>query len=330
MGKSYYFYNDGTIKRKDNTISFVLESAQKKDLPIENIEDIHLFADININTTALNYFSQYKIPVHFYNYYSFYTGTFYPKETNVSGKLLVKQVHHYEDNALRMSIAKQFIKSYTYNILKNMKYYNSRGKDLGIYISEVERYEKEIDNCTEIQQLMGVEGNIHKVYYRSWNVIVNQDINFEKRVKQPPDNVINTLISFINTLVYTRVVSEIYKTQLNPLVSFLHEPSTSRFSLSLDIAEVFKPILADRLIFSLLNKNQITENSFTSDLNYLHLKKEASQLIVGEFDKRLETTVKHPTLKRNVSYNYLIRLECYKLIKHLVGEKEYIGLKMWW
>jgi len=177
---------------------------------------------------------------------------------------------------------------------------------------------------------MGYEGNIRKIYYKSWNTIVNQNINFEKRVKNPPDNMINTLISFVNTMIYTRVLSEIYKTQLNPTVSFLHEPGTRRFSLALDISEIFKPLLGDRLIFSLLNKNQINERSFTESLNFLHLKKEASQIIARELDSRMQTTIKHKELNRDVSYRYLIRLECYKLIKHLIGEKEYEPFKIWW
>ena len=141
---------------------------------------------------------------------------------------------------------------------------------------------------------------------------------------------INTLISFVNTLIYTKVLGSIYHTQLNPTISYLHEPGVRRFSLSLDIAEIFKPIIGDRLIFSLLNKKQISHKSFTKELNYLHLTKDASKLIAGELDQKLQTTIKHKELGRSVSYEYLIRLECYKLIKHILGEKEYNPFKIWW
>ena len=96
---------------------------------------------------------------------------------------------------------------------------------------------------------MGVEGNIRKQYYAAWNIIINQEISFEKRVMHPPDNMINSLISFVNTLIYTKVLGELYRTQLNPTISYLHEPGERRFSLSLDLAEVFKPLIGDRLIF---------------------------------------------------------------------------------
>ena len=128
--------------------------------------------------------------------------------------------------------------------------------------------------CRNVQELMGIEGNIRKTYYRSWKNFINQDIEFAKRIKNPPDNAINSIISYTNTLVYTRVLSEIYKTQLNPTISYLHEPSERRFSLCLDIAEIFKPIIADKLIFSMLNKKQITENDFEKGLNFLYINEE--------------------------------------------------------
>ena len=159
---------------------------------------------------------------------------------------------------------------------------------------------------------------------------MNQEIKFEKRVMHPPDNMINSLISYVNSLIYSKTLSEVYHTQLNPTISYLHEPGVRRYSLCLDISEVFKPLIGDRLIFSLLNRQQITEESFTQELNFLHLKKEASKLIVRELENSLKKTIKHKELGRQVSYQYLIRLELYKLIKHIIGEKEYEGFKIWW
>lgn len=139
-----------------------------------------------------------------------------------------------------------------------------------------------------------------------------------------------TEISYVNTIIYTRVLSEIYKTQLNPTISYLHEPSERRFSLCLDISEIFKPIIADRLIFSMFNKNQITEKDFEKNLNYMYIKDNARKQITMEIDKKLQTTVMHKKLGREVTYEYLIRLELYKLIKYLIEDEEYEGFQMCW
>ncbi len=286
-------------------------------------------AEMTFNSTFLSYLSQYGITMHFFNYYNYYTGSFYPKEKLLAGQLLVKQVEHYADHGRRMVLARKFIEAAADNIYRNLRYYNGRGKDVSGYMSEVNDLRKKIPGTESVEELMGIEGNIRKQYYAAWNVIIDQEIHFEKRVMHPPDNMINSLISFVNSMIYAKILSEIYHTQLNPTISYLHEPGVRRFSLCLDVSEVFKPLIGDRLIFSLLNRKQITEDSFTKELNFLHLKKEASALIARELE-RLKKTIMHKELGRQVSYQYLIRLEAYKLIKHLIGEKEYEGFKIWW
>lgn len=330
MKQSFYIYNNGDLKRKDNTLRFTSYEGEKRDIPIERISDIYVMSEMSFNTTFLNYISKYGIPIHFFNYYNFYTGSFYPKESNLAGQLLVSQVQHYTEYDKRLLLARKFIQAAADNIYRNLRYYNGRDKDVSEYMKDIDSLRAGLSDVKSVQEIMGIEGNIRKRYYSAWSIIINQEIEFDKRVMHPPDNMINSLISFVNSLIYTRTLSEIYHTQLNPTISYLHEPGVRRYSFCLDISEVFKPLIGDRLIFSLLNRKQITENSFTKELNYLHLKKEALQLIVSEFENRMKQTIMHRELGRQVSYQYLIRLEVYKLIKHLIGEKEYEGFRIWW
>lgn len=270
MQQSFYVYNNGYLKRKDNTLRFTSYDGEKRDIPIERISDIYVMSEMSFNTTFLSYISQYGIPIHFFNYYNFYTGSFYPKESNLAGQLLVNQVQHYTEYDKRLLIAKKFIQAAADNIYRNLRYYNGRDKNVSDYMKDIDSLRTGLVGVKSIQELMGIEGNIRKKYYAAWSVIINQEIEFDKRVMHPPDNMINSLISFVNSLVYTRTLSEIYHTQLNPTISYLHEPGIRRYSLCLDISEVFKPLIGDRLIFSLLNRKQITEKSFTKELNYLH------------------------------------------------------------
>ena len=330
MKQSYYIYNSGDLQRKDNTLRFTSYEGEKRDIPVERISDIYVMTEMTFNTAFINYISKYGIPVHFFNYYQFYTGSYYPRESLLAGQLLVKQVEHYTDPLRRLLLAQRFVEAAADNIYRNLRYYNGRGKDVSVQMMEISTLRKDISKAETIEELMGIEGNIRKNYYRAWKIIINQEIDFEKRVMHPPDNMINSLISFVNSLIYSKTLSEIYQTQLNPTISYLHEPRVRGFSLGLDISEIFKPLIGDRLILSLLNRNQITEDSFTKELNFLHLKKEASQTVVREFEAKLKTTIMHKDLNRQVSYQYLIRLEAYKLIKHLIGEKEYEGFRIWW
>lgn len=325
----FYIFSDCELKRKDNNISIITKDM-KKDLKSEIVEDIYLFGEVRLNTKLLNFVSQKGIAIHVFNYYGFYSGSYYPRNSNVSGKLVVNQVENYLDYSNRLIIAKEFVSAGTFNIFRNLRYYNSRNTDLDEEMKRIKILIDKINNMDSVESLMGIEGNIRRIYYRCWNKIVKQEIDFKKRVKRPPDNMINSLISFLNSLIYTTTLSEIYKTQLDPTVSFLHEPGEKRFSLALDISEIFKPIIVDRMIFTMLNRGEISKKDFEQGSNFLYLKESARKKIIEKYDNRLRSTIKHRDLNRSVSYQYLMRLEAYKLIKHIINEKEYEAFRMWW
>ncbi len=176
---------------------------------------------------------------------------------------------------------------------------------------------------------MGIEGNIRMSYYEAFDTIIN-DFEMGNRSKRPPSNEVNAIISFVNSMCYSLCLDMIYHTQLNPTISFLHEPGERRFSLALDVSEIFKPILADRLIFALLNKKQVQKTDFDQKLNYCLLKDTGRRTVVKAWDEKLNETIKHRSLGRNVSYKHLVKLECYKLAKHILGMEDYRPFKAWW
>jgi len=303
---------------------------QRKFIPVENVDSLFCFGEVKFNSRFLNFLSKSNIPVHIFNYYGFYSGSFYPREYLNSGELLIRQSEFYLDKEKRIELAKEFVRGAAFNILKNLRYYLNRNADLMAEINNIEALIACIDGMADVPNLMGVEGNIRQIYYSCWTKIMNKEIDFERRVKRPPDNMINALISFGNMIVYTACLSEIYRTQLNPLIGYLHEPGERRYTLSLDIAEIFKPIITDRIIFKVINQNMIGEENFSNKYNYCVMNESAKKVFVKEFDDKLKTVINHRALGRNVSYRRLIRLECYKLIKHLLGEKKYDAFKIWW
>jgi CRISPR-associated protein Cas1 len=304
--------------------------ADRRVIPIEDVDAFWVFGELDLNARVLNFLAQHKVPAHFFNYYGYYTGTFYPREYLNAGYVLVKQVRHYANRRLRLQIAREFIHSALHNILRNLRYYGARGIDLQLETERVQEEAVRLDAVRDINELMGCEGRARSNYYQGFSKILRERAEFTKRVKRPPDNPVNALISFTNGLVYAGVLTQIYRTQLNPTISFLHEPGARRFSLALDLAEVFKPILADRLIFKLINNRQISERDFSQDLNGCYLKESGRQTVLKEWDARLQTTIEHRRLRRKVSYERLVRLECYKLVKHLTSVESYSGFRAWW
>ncbi len=357
MPKAYYIFSSGILRRKDNTIYFeplnedgfddetlcfigypeieeesnVSVKAGRKPVPVEDIDSIYIFGELTFNTRFFNFLSQNNIILHVFNRYGFYSGSFYPREFLNSGKLLVSQVEHYLDPDMRLKIAKSFVDGASFNMLKNLKSYVDERKEIEIFIEMIEQERIKMDRIDDVADLMTCEARIRNAYYKGWDYIIDYEFfEFIRRTKRPPENAINALISFGNSMLYTLVLGEIYKTQLNPTISYLHEPRERRFSLALDISEVFKPVIVDRLIFKIVNRGQIKEEHFVSELGYCYLNEDGRKIFVREFNDFIESTVKHKSLGRNISYRGLIRLECYKLIKHLLGDEIYKPFKVWW
>ncbi len=252
-----------------------------------------------------------------------------PREALISGKMLIAQVKLQQNKKKRIDLAQRILDGASYNMAKNLKYYNTRGKDLESIIGIIEDLASKISGTTAIDELMGIEGNIRKNYYEAFDLIIN-DFSMGGRSYKPPLNEVNALISFGNMMCYSQCLRAIHQTQLNPTISFLHEPGERRFSLSLDLAEVFKPLLVDRVIFKVTNKKMIQSSHFEENLNRVLLKANGRKIFVQAFEDRLGETIAHRTLNRSVSYKHLIKLECYKLQKHLLGIEEYKPFKMWW
>lgn len=335
MTQSYYIFRNGRLRRHQNTLYLEQEgdgSVERTPIPIENVRDLYLFGEIDLNTKLLVFLAQHEVVAHCFNYYGFYVGSFYPREGNVSGELLVRQVAHYLDPAKRLSLAREFICGALHHMLHNLRYYQNRGRDLAEIIVAIEELEKGRVACPDIPSLMGLEGRARDLYYRAFNDILQLEEPFEKRVRRPPNNPINALISFGNMMLYTAVLSQLYITQLNPTISYLHEPSSRRFSLALDLAEVFKPLIVDRLIFRLWNKRMIKADDFESleGSQGISLREPAKKTFVKTFEEMLTTTVKHRRLGRSVSYRQLLRLEAYKLARHLLEMEPYQSLRAWW
>ncbi len=318
--KNFYIVSDGKLVRRENTLYFENESGRKP-IPINSIYSIYALGSLSVTSKAISLLAKEGICVHFFNRYGFYVGSFYPRETLISGDLLIKQAEHYLDNEKRLCLAKAFVEGAILNMQRVLSSYNLNG--------DFDRALDELAKAGKITEVMGCEALARRSYYSAFDSIL-RDFKFESRSKRPPKNEVNAMISFGNSLLYATALSEIYHTQLNPTISYLHEPFERRFSLALDLAEIFKPFVVDRTIFRLVNKRIMKPEDFNKDFEGVLLSDSGKRKFLKAYNEKLESTIKHKQLKRNVSYQRLIRLECYKLAKHLLGIEKYKPFVIWW
>lgn len=328
MGSTRYITSMGELTRKDNSLCFRKEGKNVY-IPVENTKEIYCLNEISINTKLLDFLSRNNIVVHFFNYYEGYNGTFYPKNQYNSGRLLIKQVEKY--NSSRLVVAKAIVKAIGENIEEVLyHYYKHNKKDVKGTIDWIRKeFILKIDNANNIKEVMVIEGEVWQKFYSNFKYFLPEDFIMNKRVRRPPDNPINAMISFGNTLLYTKTISAIYRTHLDQRISFLHEPSEGRFSLSLDISEAFKLVIVYKTIFDLVNNKKITvAKHFDKKVNYCLLNEEGRNIFISAFEERLESVFIHPTLKRKVSYRTAIKLDCYKLIKFILEDKDFSPFNM--
>ena len=321
--KTRYIFSMGEIKRKDNSIAFKNEKGWVY-IPVEQVRELYFMNEVSLNSKFLDFASRAGIVLHFFNYHGNYSGTFYPKEKYISGDLTIRQALAYERDRLR--IAKAIVLAIALNIYEVLYHYYRHGKkDLKTYLNYLKKVETWLGNVDDINKILFIEGNIWAGFYDSFRYFLPEDFIMNKRVKRPPDNPMNALISFGNSLLYTKTISAIYQTHLNQSISFLHSPSSARFSLSLDLSEAFKPIIVFRTIFELVNRKKLrVEKHFDKKLNYALLNEEGKKIFIKAFEDRINEKFKHPRLKRMVSYQSAIKYDGYKLIKYLLEKKEFM------
>ncbi len=357
MKQRLYIFSDTILQRKLNTLYFQtvirdeedefydeyeneneyflakeinIPSGDKKYIPVENVESIFAIGSVSFNSRFLYFLSQNQIPLHLINYRGNYAGSFVSAKRPYSGSILIKQVEHFNDSKKRLYIAQEFVDAAAHNTLANLKYHFNRGAAVVDYMEYIEELKKEIPNTQNINELMGIEGSIKKAYYDSWKEIFHYPVEFTKRIKNPPPDMINSLISYGNAIVYSICINEIFHTRLNAEIGFLHQPADAKLSLAFDIADIFKPIFTDRAIFKVINKNILSEKDFTVRNGFCRIKKDAKKKFSYEFEKRLIAKFSNRENGKRYSYKSLVRKECFNLINHINDEKIYKAYRSKW
>lgn len=314
------------IKRQNNNLDlYSLDNNEQPILgdriyiPIKAIDELYIYKKCIIDTETLAFLADNNIVVHFHSRNQRHIGNFFPNSNagvNKSGFVFLQQCRAFDNDNQRMYLAKQITRGHFQNMLSNLKYYkidNSLTEKIG-----------SIDAQSTISELMGLEGSAKKEYYECWNKIIKnqKSFKFTKRSKRPPADKINVLISYLNSRVYNTVLCEIYKTELDPRISFLHEPNYKNISLHLDIAEIFKPIIADKIIFKLLNKNMIKDSDFQKENGLWTLTQNGRKIIEIEIIKKLSTIKSINNMELNM--RHIILKEANKIKRCILEYCDYV------
>ncbi len=327
---NHHIFADGELSRSEDTLRIDTLDGETKYLPVESIGTLYLHGQIDFNTRTLGLLNEHGTVVHVFGWKDYYKGSYLPKRQHKSGNTVVEQVRAYDDQKRRMGIARKIIQASIHNMRTNLKYYHTRQYHFDTAIRTLEEQREQANEINDIQKLRGVEATARKAYYRCFDEILREPFELTRREYNPPSNETNALVSFLNAMVYTTCVSAIRNTALDPTIGYVHEPGDRRFTLSLDIADIFKPILADRVLFRVINRQQVTTADFERELDGCLLNEDGRLTVLEAYEETLDETVEHPRLKRKVSYKTLVQTDVYSLKKHLLTGEPYRPTERWW
>lgn len=324
----YHIINDGILTKKDYSILFENEN-KKIEIPAEVTEHINIYSQTIFSSKFFKTLNQHNIRVSLFDQYDHYIGSFIPINYHKSASILIKQVENYINKAKRLEIAKKIIDSGTTNIISNLKYYNKHNDDIQLdkIIDDLKICKQEMKAAKTLEILLLQEARMRELYYSSYNIILsNPEFKFTKRIRRPPKDALNAMISFGNTIIYQKIANEIYKTKLDIRISYLHSAMRRYENLNLDISEIIKPILVDKVIFLLINKRIIDAKvHFEKRNNGVFLNKEGKYLFIDQLNKKLSSTI--TINNKKVSYQEILQQEVLKLLRYFKYGEEYEPFK---
>ncbi len=329
INNEYHLIQNGILNKKDYELLFENED-KKHHIPVECIEQLNIYNEVAITSRVLLTFQKENIKVAFVDKYGNLIGFFIPEKFYKSSATVLKQCRIYSDEKQRLALAKQMQIASLHNIHANLRYYEKRKPNsLSVSINNMSSFIKQLNEATTIENLMLIEARARQQYYSNFNQILeNIDFAFKKRTRRPPTDPLNAMISFGNTLLYNLFLQFIYKTQLDPRIGIVHSTTQRSHTLNLDFADLFKPLIVDRTIFTLINTKQIhpKEHFEPSENGGIYLNQAGKKIFLQAYYSKLNSKIvikgmeyTYRKLMENEIWNYqkfIMRNEPYKPYKY--------------
>ncbi len=314
-----------------NSERIVIEKDGRKilEIPEFKVERIFIFGNVQITTQALRFLLLKGKDVSFFNIQGRFIGKVIPSESkNVF--LRLSQYEAFKDTNFRLNISKSIVKGKIKNCRTVLsKFYRNHPEvDLREEIERLSELLEEVDRKQQVSSLIGLEGMSTKIYFMGFSKMIRKkEFEFKERTRHPPLDPVNSLLSLGYSLITSEMFSVIFGMGLDPYVGFLHSLEYSRPSLALDLIEEFRPVIVDRLVLDLINKEMLKKEDFeyveTEEGKILKvlLNPKAKSIFFTQYEKRMGALVALP--EGMFCYRRLFEVQVKKMIEAIKNKKEY-------
>ncbi len=303
---------DARLNRHENAL-VVTSDAGRKSIPLNGVKHVLCMGDGSISIRLLKDMGRRGIRFTVLDGSGRYMGAFEPEEETPSGRVRVGQAELYLNTVTRLRIAKAIVSAQTNSMRGLLLRYRRNGTEgLDPSLDGLDNSTYMIDKANSIEALMGAEGQARAFLHDAFEWVC-PDAALKRRIRRPPPDPVNCLMSFFNALLYSACANELAKTHLDRSISFLHAPGTGRRSLSIDMAEPFRPVLSDALLLSLFRRDYVSGSWFDKKPGVCLLTEKGRIKATQHFWSRIEERTGDCTLRQ------AIHRQCLALEREALG-----------
>ena len=295
--------------------------------PALSIGNILCFGQISVSPFLMGYCGEQGIGLSFYTAYGKFMARVQGKQ---SGNVLLRrsQYRWADDEQKSVSIARLMVAAKIANgraiLMREIRNHGENQK-LSDGISNLAGSLRRVEHARTVAETMGIEGDAASTYFGLFNELLRgSGFVFGGRVRRPPTDPVNALLSYVYTLITHECASALQGVGLDPYVGFLHQDRPGRVSLALDLLEEFRSPWADRFVLTLINRRQIKPNDFVTEASgAVRLKDDPRKTLLTAWQERKQVEVMHPYLKEKVPIGLLPHCQAMLLARHIRGDTEY-------
>jgi len=295
--------------------------------PALTVGNILCFGQISVSPFLMGYCGEQGIGLSFYTEYGKFLARVQGKQT---GNVLLRRAQYRwaDDEAKSTSVARIMVAAKVANSRSVlMRELRNHGENVTLQ-SAVDRLEvslRRAQHAASVEEAMGIEGDAANAYFGVFNELIRgSGFAFGGRVRRPPTDPVNALLSFVYSLIANECASALQGVGLDPYVGFLHKDRPGRVSLALDLLEEFRAPWADRFVLTLINRRQVQLSDFVTEASgAVRLTDDARKALLTAYQERKQTEINHPYLDESVPIGLLPHCQAMLLARHIRGDTEY-------
>ena len=190
-------------------------------------------------------------------------------------------------------------------------------------LKEIARLSRNARKADSLQTLLGIEGAAASVYFANFGAMIRSDdseFDFRLRSRRPPKDPVNAVLSFLYSMLIKQALVSAISVGFDPYLGFYHQPKYGKPALALDLAEEFRPIVADSAALTLFNNAELKSADFVRRSGAVSLTQEGRKVVIRAFERRMDTLISHPLFGYSISYRRIMEVQARLVGRHILGE----------